>query len=794
MARLDPRRWRRADIRVFSSASGAARARRPTDILLLIASALGLVALAFVAPGPLGFDESASGFVDALPGLFGWFWEISYDLLIGWALFMLVAALVSKARKRLLLEEVLAGALAFGGAVLAGMVAGVSWSDLVNGLGSSEPPAVYPSMRFAVTVAIVITASPHLSRPLRYIGRWIVTAGFLGAIALGVTPAIGALAGLAIATGVAALVHLAFGSPGGRLQPDQIGAALDDLGVETSELGDARLEARGAQLSTALTTDGRRIVVKIYGRDAWDGQFLASIWSSFWYRDEMPSVGHSRIQQVEHEAFVTLLAERAGVQVLPVIAAGLATGRDALLVIEARGDLLVDRGSDVEDDFFRSAWSMLDALHANGMAHGQVDAYRLAIMPDGTAALLDFAGARVAAPDSFQSADRAQLLVTSALTVGSERAVAVAAASIGNEGLASVLPFLQAPALTRTTRKTLRERKFDLDELRDLAAKAAGVEVPKLEHLKRVTLGSIITVVVVVFLAYAILSAISGVGLDNLLDELKSASGPWLWIALVLAPSVLLAEALACMGATERPVRFGPLVALESAIQFIQLAVPSSAARIAVNVRFFQRAGATTTGALAVGLIDSFSGFLVQITLLLVVSLTGLGSLNLKTNGSGGSFDWTLVVIAAVIVVIGVVVALFIPKVRAMLKARMADSKVALRVFRMPSKVSLLFFGNLIAQLINALVLGLCLRAFGQHVPFADLILVYTGVALFAGFMPVPGGIGVAEAAYTACLVALGVPQTAALATALTMRLVTYYLPPIWGAFAMKWLRSHQYI
>ncbi len=794
-ARLDPRRWRGADIRVFSSASDAARARRPTDGLLVILSALGLALLAFVAPGPTGFDTSAASFVDALPGLFGWFWELSYDFLFGWAVFVLVAAVVSRGRKRLLVDEVLAGALAFLGAFLVSVAAGGSFSDVVDAFGSSNPPPIYPAVRFAVTVAVVIAASPHLSRPLRYLGRWVLAAGFLAAIALGVTTALGALAGLALATGAAAFIHLVFGSPGGRLDPDQVGAALHDLGVETSELADARLQARGAQLTSAVTTDGRRLAVKVYGRDAWDGQFLASIWGALWYRDEMPSVGHSRLQQVEHEAFVTLLAERAGVQVLPVIAAGMATGRDALLVIEVNGDLLVDREPDsVDDGVVRSAWAMLGKLHATGVAHGQLDAFRVAVLPDGTAALLDFAGARVAAPDSFVLADRAQLLVTTALVVGNDRAVAVAADALGAEGLAAVLPFLQAPALSRTTRRAIRERKFDLDPLRDLAAKAAGVEVPKLEQIKRVTVGSVLMVAVVVLLAYAIISAVAGVGLDNLIDQLKSASGPWLWIALVMSPIVLLPEAVGTMGATERPVRYPPLVALQSAIQFIQLAVPSSAARVALEVRFFQRAGATTTGALAVGLIDGVSGFCVQVFLLLSISLTGLGSLNLKGDGSDQSFDWTILVIAGIVVVIAAGIALAIPRVRTMLKSRVADSRVALRVFRMPSKVAMIFFGNLTAQLLQALILGLCLRAFGQHVPFADLILTNTAVSLFAGFMPVPGGIGVAEAGYTACLAALGVPQTVALATALTFRLVTYYLPPIWGGFAMKWLRSHQYV
>ena len=117
-----------------------------------------------------------------------------------------------------------------------------------------------------------------------------------------------------------------------------------------------------------------------------------------------------------------------------------------------------------------------------------------------------------------------------------------------------------------------------------------------------------------------------------------------------------------------------------------------------------------------------------------------------------------------------------------------------LRVLRSPPKVAMIFAGNLGAQLLQAVILGLCLRAFGHHATLAELILVNTLASLFAGFMPVPGGMGVAEAAYTAGLVALGVANAPAMSTAIAFRMVTYFIPPVWGAVAMRWLRQHAYL
>ncbi|MCB1038693.1 MAG: flippase-like domain-containing protein, partial [Acidimicrobiales bacterium] len=59
-------------------------------------------------------------------------------------------------------------------------------------------------------------------------------------------------------------------------------------------------------------------------------------------------------------------------------------------------------------------------------------------------------------------------------------------------------------------------------------------------------------------------------------------------------------------------------------------------------------------------------------------------------------------------------------------------------------------------------------------------------VALFAGLMPVPGGIGVSEGALVVGLTAAGVDQAVAFAVAITYRLCTFYLPPIWGGVAFR--------
>ena len=197
--------------------------------------------------------------------------------------------------------------------------------------------------------------------------------------------------------------------------------------------------------------------------------------------------------------------------------------------------------------------------------------------------------------------------------------------------------------------------------------------------------------------------------------------------------------------------------------------MPSSAARIALEIRFFQRMGIEVGGATSIGLVDSVSGFTIQILLIVIIMATGLaGTLDTSggsSSGSGGSSGssshvWVLLV---ALLLAAIIIGLAVPRYRATIKeawpryrAKIRDQRseaaVALRVLRHPKKIALLFGGNLAAQVLLAIILGMCLKAFGHSATLAQLILVNTFVSLFAGFMPVPGGMGVAEAGYTAGL------------------------------------------
>jgi len=581
--------------------------------------------------------------------------------------------------------------------------------------------------------------------------------------------------------------------------------------VPTSAVAWKPSRAGADNVATASTVDGADVLVTVYGRDAWDSQVVGSIWTAMTRLGERAEIWGTRRSKVEHEALFTLLAAQAGTPTLDVVAVGTAEQNDALLVTNAPSTALADLDADALDDGLLSGmWRAVVTLNDAGIAHGQIDGSRVVVRGDGVAALADFDAAVLTSDQNDLRTDRARLLIATALVVGPDRAVAAALSAVGTDGLAEIVPYVQPAALARRTRADVHAATWTLDDLRAAAVAAAGVEEPPLERLRRVSAKSIGTVLVVGLVAYLLVTLLAGIDLASVGAALASADWGWVVAALVVCPFIQLPSAGATLGAATARLRYFPVLMLQYAIQFIALVLPASAARLALEVRFFQRFGIPAATAISFGVIDSVSGFVVQLTLLTVILVSGLpGFTSGFSSGSSSTGDTSsgpsLLVVLAALVVIGVVITLVvprlrrrvtavIPRIRAVLANQARDAQSALAVLRKPAKVCAMLGGNLGVQLLQATVLALCLHAFGQSAHFSQLVLINTFVSLFSGIMPIPGGMGVTEAALTVTLQAIGVPSAIAISTAITFRLVTFYLPPIWGAAAMRWLRRNEYV
>jgi glycosyltransferase 2 family protein len=304
--------------------------------------------------------------------------------------------------------------------------------------------------------------------------------------------------------------------------------------------------------------------------------------------------------------------------------------------------------------------------------------------------------------------------------------------------------------------------------------------------------------VVILLLAVAFLvKQITGLDLEEIRDELRSATWWLAAIALVVAQTPRFAQTTSTLGAAPHPIPARPVYMLQLAQSYVGLAVPTTAARIAMEVRFFQKQGFSTGVALALGALDGFSGFLVEATLLLGLLLLTPQSLHFDLDAPdlpdwGTILKW-LVVLAVVLTIISILLPDRRHQLAEWARNLVADGRDTLRGLS-ARRLALLLGGNLASLLLFTTTLGLFARALGTAVSFSDLVVIIISVSLLAGLLPVPGGIGVVESGLTFGLVAAGMPEEPAFAAVILYRIATFYLPPIWGYFAFRSLERNKYL
>jgi glycosyltransferase 2 family protein len=782
--------WSRQAV-LLTAAEPGRRNRRTIDGVVLAAGAIVTGLAAVIASSAAGQDADVA---EALTTVLGWaeaVWRVAFVSAL--ALALVVVADVLLRRRWLLARDLIAALLLLVGlGVVLGRVVESDWFPLEAHLLSQWG---FPELRLAAATAVLAVAGPELVQPVRRLATWLVPLAALGTVALDAALPSGALGGLALGLGAASLVRLAFGTAAAVPPAEQVRNALATLGVNVTELKIAERQRVGAAEFVGHDTDGP-LKVRVLGRDAQDTQRLARRWRLLAYRDPPQSAPVGRLEQVEHEALATLMAAQAGVRVPEVVAVGLGPDGDALLVTREPNvaPLELSNPDQVSDETLEALWRQVALLHAADISHGRLNASNVLVDDDGPM-LVNLSAATLGAPQSTLDIDLAELLVACTVLVGPERTLGRAVAAGWSEPVARVLPYLQRAALTPHLRDLARTHEVGLKSLRAAAAEAAGKEKPpEIAPLRRVRAKDLLLTAAVMFAAYVLITKLADIGFGTIADELGKADLAWVVVALILAQSTFIGSGVSVRGAVAAPLPLLPCVLLQSAMKFVNLTVPSSAGRIGMNLRFLQRMGISRAQAVAAGVVDDVSETMVQVALLLLT--VPVVRANVDTSQFQGTGpDTRLVALIAVAVVVSVVVVLAVPKLHAKIVPGVRSAFSSLwTVARIRRKRLELFGGNIGSELLYALALGATCLAYGVDLNLAQLVFVNTAASVLSSLIPVPGGIGAAEAALSAGLITMGVDESTAFAVAITQRLCTFYLPPIWGYVSLQWLSRKGYV
>ena len=683
-----------------------------------------------------------------------------------------------------------------------GVIAGVDPdTDRVVELSS---PSFATSPLIAAAVALVIISSPWLSQQWRRV-LWVgVGLLVLFRVVSSSEPPLDIVIAIAVGMAVGSLALLVFGTESSDPEAPELVAMLRSVGRPR------RIEQHPGnsplvyEVEMAASPPLEMRVRTVHDRSE---NMLEQLWRSVRLRTWVNDRPYDSVQRrIEHEALAQRSAGDAGARVAAV--RGIVASQDGSVgLIEDRVDGrpmadLVARSSTAasEDEpeegrldraLVLDVWRQVQALHADRIAHRNLDLESVRVTPDGRAMLRGFDGAAIAATDRDLALDRAQLLVSTALVIGANAAVDVAAEALGAHALISAVPYLQPLALPGTTRKAWRANKEVLDALRAAIARATGVEPAPLARLDRIRPRTAVSLAAVVVGFYVLLPQLGD--FDKTVDAAMQANWWWLVPMVTGAAATISFAALAFVASVPEPIPYLPALRMQIASSFLSRLAPANTGSLAVGVRFLQRSGLEPGPAAAAVGLCALAGFMVHLLL--------MGAFLLWVGSSGVRFelpqaDAVFIVVTVGFLVAGLVVGL-VPAVRRRVlpplveQARNAASSLA-DVLTDPSRVIGLIGGSLGITTSFILTLTASVAAFGGGLSFPEIGAAYLVAAAIGSAAPTPGGLGAVEAALVIALQGYGMDRGSAVPAALTFRLVTYWLPMLPGWFTFQQMQRRE--
>ena len=790
---------------IFAPVGSGQRRRRGSDGVRLAAAVLVLVCCLLIIRYDSRIDRAITQVIHPPPWSITWLVTVVYEAgSIGVAVALVGLALL--ARRWEVARDIglsAAGTAAVCGILIAllGSRGGRPGGIVIHGYYMS-----FPVLQIALFMAVATAGLPYLARGVQRLIEIFIAMVALASAVGGHGLPLNVLGSLVIGWGVTAVVRLVFGSPLGLPSAEDVRLLLEEFGIRSRDVHPATRQVWGVARfeATELCRGDRpgRLGIAVYGRDAADARLLTKAGRFLLYRDSGPSLTITRLQQVEHEAYITMRAGLADAAVPEIVEAGTAgPSRDALLVYRTPpGTALSDTdAAEISDATLDDLYRELLTLRRARIAHGAINGDAVLVDPvAGTVVLADFRNASERASPDQLDRDLAGAIAATAVVIGAERAADAAARGLEPHLMEGALRQLQKPALDPLLVRSLRGRRSLLPEVRERAAAAAAIELPTLAEPRRVSWPTLIMIIGSLIGGWALIGVLIDVA--GSFDTVIGADWLWVIIAFVLAQLAYVASAVESLGSVAGPLPLGRTVAVEVAKAFSGLA-GGAPAIFATRVRYYQKQGYDTPVALSSGAIMTTASW-ISTAVLFVVSLPfAWGSLDLEATPQAGGDSKLVWIILALVVLIGLVVglALAVPRLRRLaaekMRPKLRDIWGNLKVVASsPGKLVQLLGGAFGRDLLVAMALSVSLRAFGDHLRLPILIVVITLAALIGGIAPSPGGMGVVEAGMILGLTAAGVAEADATAAVFIQRLFTSYLPPIWGWITLVWMRRREYL
>jgi undecaprenyl-diphosphatase len=772
--------------------------RRPGDILRVVIAAAVVVLCTLLAGLPTVNPVESAIFaqIEALPA--GWAPAAAGLLWVGtWAGVAGAAALALYLKHvRAALQLVAAGVVAWLAVVLLDrFVANRPVPpELADQAGSPGAPALrlpgsdgfaFPAAHTAVAAALVTAVAPYLPRKAASAAWVVAVAVALAEVYQGALP-LAVFAGAVVGWGAGSASHLVGGAPGRRTSVEAVRRTLEDAGLCPETITETRPHLLAPLRFTITTRDGRvlraRAVQRLHRR------------AGPWYRlrrllapvdlQDVPRLSSTH-QEVEHEAYVSLLAEEAGVRTPHVeLACVIEHGSPLLVHRRVEGRPLAElRPAEIDDRLLDAVCTQVALLGRAHIAHHDLQAENILVDAEGDPWLLNFTFGQVGAAPTLLAQDLADVLITLVSLVGVDRTVEAAHRTLSADRLEAALAYLQPLALHRGVREQILDGHYLFSELREALADRIGRPLPS--YPSPVRPRALVSMLFLGGAIYLLLPQLADI--PETVALLRGANWWWLALAVFTGMVAIVMSAVSLLGSCDTHLPFRRTVEVQVAAAFTGRTTPGGVGFFAINIAFMEKLGMRRSLAVGVTMLNLAATGAVSAVICIVgvfaVGITGtLGGIRIPTG-------WPLLgAVAGILVVAGLLLGSPLGR-RRIVRPGLQVVRELWTAIRRPLRAVQLFGGATAYHLVSALGLATCLAAFDPHFPWLEVLVVFVVGQTLGHIAPTPGGLGAVEALLVAGMIAVGVAPAPAVAATLVSRLLTYWLPVLPGIGMFRYLQ-----
>ncbi|MEI9913857.1 MAG: lysylphosphatidylglycerol synthase transmembrane domain-containing protein [Candidatus Saccharibacteria bacterium] len=287
---------------------------------------------------------------------------------------------------------------------------------------------------------------------------------------------------------------------------------------------------------------------------------------------------------------------------------------------------------------------------------------------------------------------------------------------------------------------------------------------------------------------YALVSQLSD--LNGALSQLKNSKLNDDILVLIAVIATFSFAALTYYFIALKPLRYFRTLFVEMGINTLNRLLPAGIGGIGANYVYLTKSKHSKAQAGAVVAANTIIGVIANLILLSIL----LAYFPIKQFRYSSSSPHLVIIGCLIVLAAALIVSLVKPWRQALIR----NLKLILKNISGYRFLKLRLFYGLLCQiglcLANVLALYFSLRAVGGSLPIGSLMLAYSFGIWLGAVIPAPGGVGSVEAGLVTGLLAFKIDLTQAVAAVLIFRLISFWLPLIFGTLPLLWSYRKGYL